>query len=218
MLKVIGINGSPRRSFNTDLMVQNALRGAEAAGHKTKMYHLSEIHFKGCRSCLYCKQSPETAGHCAAEDDLSPILKEIRESDGLIFGSPVYFSFLSSLAHNFYERLMFSNSRYYPGFPSAFPKKLPTLMIYTMNMNEEMARKRGFLKTFDALKESMSHVFNYPQKVLCAYNTQQVKDYSKYDIRCFDPKDKYKSKEEQFPKDLEKAYDAGFNLIPKKVK
>lgn len=218
MLKVIGINGSPRRSFNTDLMVQNALRGAAAAGAQTKMYHLSDLHFKGCRSCLYCKESPEKAGHCAAHDDLTPILKEIRECDGLIFGSPVYFSFLSGLAHNFYERVMFSNSRYYDGFPSAFPKKLPTLMIYTMNMTEELARKRGFFKTFEALKMSMSHVFNYPQKIICAFNTQQVDDYSKYDIKCFDPKDKYKSRKEQFPKDLETAYDAGFNLIPKKVK
>lgn len=217
MLKVIGINGSPRKNWNTDLMIQSALRGAADAGHETKLYQLSELNFKGCCSCLHCKKSPETAGECVTKDDLYPILKEIKTADALIFGSPVYFSFLSGLAHNFYERLMFSNSRYYAGFPSAFPKKLPSLMIYTMNMPEDMARKRGFFNTFEALKVSMSHVFHYDQKIVCAYNTQQVKDYSKYDIRCFDHENKYKSRREQFPIDLETAYKAGFNLIPKKI-
>jgi multimeric flavodoxin WrbA len=46
-MKIIGINGSPRKDWNTAMMVESALSGATDAGAETKLYHLSDIDFKG---------------------------------------------------------------------------------------------------------------------------------------------------------------------------
>ena len=51
-MKVIGINGSPRRNWNTATLVGDALEGASEAGAETEMFDLYEFDFKGCTSCF----------------------------------------------------------------------------------------------------------------------------------------------------------------------
>ena len=50
-MKVIAVNGSPRKTWNTAQMLESALRGAESVGAETKLYHLADMDFKGCISC-----------------------------------------------------------------------------------------------------------------------------------------------------------------------
>jgi ferredoxin len=52
--KVIAINGSPRRNWNTAKLCQAALDGAAAAGAETELIHLESMKFKGCMSCFAC--------------------------------------------------------------------------------------------------------------------------------------------------------------------
>ena len=55
-MKIIALNGSPRKNWNTALLLENALKGAKDAGAETEMVHLYDINFKGCISCFLCKR------------------------------------------------------------------------------------------------------------------------------------------------------------------
>ena len=55
-MKIIAINGSPRKNWNTARLLEAALGGARAQGAETKLYHLHDYDFKGCRSCFACKR------------------------------------------------------------------------------------------------------------------------------------------------------------------
>ena len=214
-LKVIGFNGSPRKGWNTGLIVKKALEGARDAGAQTKLYQLQDLKIKSCSSCLACKRKIGYNGICAIRDDLTDILKEIKTADAIVFGTPIYFCNISALAHKALERIWFSNSTYSKEY-SIFPKTAKSLMIYTMNVTEKDAKTINLDHTFDIIKLFNEWVFKDKSERLCVYDTQQVKDYSKYDITVFDIPEKLKRRKEIFPKDLEKAYELGRALVTKK--
>ena len=92
-MTIIGINGSPRKKWNTATLLTKALEGAASQGADTELVHLYDLDYKGCISCFACKiiDGPHN-GRCAVKDDLSPILKKIEdEADAIILGSPIYF-------------------------------------------------------------------------------------------------------------------------------
>ncbi len=88
MVKVLGIVGSPRVGGNTELLVAEALKAAEAEGAETEMIRLAEVDVKPCNGCTACKETKE----CVIEDDLMPVFDKMVAADGIILGSPVYFS------------------------------------------------------------------------------------------------------------------------------
>lgn len=53
-MKVVAVNGSPRRNWNTSKLCQEALRGAQSIETETELIHLETIKFKGCMSCFAC--------------------------------------------------------------------------------------------------------------------------------------------------------------------
>ena len=88
---VIGINGSPRKTWNTAALLEHALRGAKSAGAKTELVHLYDLDYKGCISCFACKlKDGKSYGKCAVNDDITPVLEKIAGADAFILGSPVY--------------------------------------------------------------------------------------------------------------------------------
>ena len=63
-MKTIVINASPRKKWNTAEVMEAALKGAESVGAETEYFNLSDLVFKGCRSCLACKLKDKTKGKC----------------------------------------------------------------------------------------------------------------------------------------------------------
>ena len=111
--KIYAVNGSPRKSGNTAVLLQKALDGAAAQGAETRLIHLTDLAYSGCKSCFGCKlKGGVSYGKCALRDELSPILAELREADGILFGTPIYFGSESGLFRNFIERLYFPVFRY----------------------------------------------------------------------------------------------------------
>ena len=49
------------------------------------------MNYKGCMSCMACKVKGKALNICKFKDQLSPILEEISQADGLVLGSPIYF-------------------------------------------------------------------------------------------------------------------------------
>lgn len=211
--KVIGINGSPRREWNTYLMVRKCLDGAKCAGAKVKLYQISDFkNVKPCNSCFICKlKNREYEGKCAIKDDLEPLLNEIKEADALVVGSPIYWGNISSAVHPFLERLLSSNYSYNKDRKSVFGKKIKTGLLFTMNVDQNTSQKI-YQPMFDHFRMLMAFIFG-DCEVLTAYNTLQFDDYSKYDANSFDVNKKHKDRKESFPKELKEAYELGKRLV-----
>ncbi len=78
-MQVIGINGSPRKQWNTATLVAKALEGAAAQGAETELVHLYDLDFKGCTSCFACKtRGGKSYGRCAMKDGLTPVSSRVR--------------------------------------------------------------------------------------------------------------------------------------------
>ena len=84
--KVLGIIGSPRRLGNTELIVDEILRGAQSSGFKTEKIILSKLTINPCIACDNCQRK----GKCFQDDDMPKLLKKMDESQIRILGTPIY--------------------------------------------------------------------------------------------------------------------------------
>ncbi len=206
--KIIAVNAGPRKGWNTDTLITEAARGAEAAGAEVERFDLYRLEkYTGCISCFGCKKE-KNKGHCICRDGLTPVLDAIRDSDGLIIGSPNYLSELTASFRALYERLIFQNLTYNLETPCCNDRPIPVLLIMTSNAPDTMYA--GMLKSY----QQTLNRFVGPTKVLVSGNTLQLKDYSKTDWvwSMFDPADKQKRHETVFPEECRKAYETGILL------
>ena len=208
-VKVIAVNGSPRKQHNTATLLQYALKGAAENGAETELIHLTDLHYSGCRSCFACKRiGGSSYGVCAAADDLSLVLSKIREADALIIGSPVYFFQTTGLTRCFLERLLFPYYVYDEPRTSLFPRKIRTALIVSMNKGKEDAESHHFTEKFTEITDFLTKVFG-ESRLYQSYNTYQFDDYSKYYAPIFPVEKKEVQRREQFPKDCKAAFDLG---------
>jgi multimeric flavodoxin WrbA len=211
-MKVMAVNGSPRKTWNTATLLKKALKGAASRGADTELIHLYDLAFTGCTSCFACKiRGGKSYGRCAVKDDLKPILKKVAEADALILGSPIYFGDVSGEMRSFMERLLFPYFTYTDPPQSLFPRKIPTGFIYTMNITEELMQEWGYQRFFDNHQRLLELVFGASES-LCSFDTYQFKDYSKVVVERFDPEKKARRRLEVFPKDCEKARALGMRF------
>ena len=83
------VNAGPRIGWNTDTLINEAIKGAKSQGAAVQKFDLFRLEkYTGCISCFGCKRE-RNAGRCVCRDGLTPVLDAIRESDGLIIGSPL---------------------------------------------------------------------------------------------------------------------------------
>jgi len=216
-MKVIAINGSPRRNYNTAKLCQAVLDGAASVGAETKLVHLETMKFKGCMSCYAChmKKNWDT-NHCFYKDEISDLLEECKAADVLVIGSPIYYGFITGDVRAFMERLMFPLDTYVMTEdgkrPVKIKKKVATAMIYTMNANEHQISKGK--QSLDMNTRELKRIFGYSIDYY-AYDTCQWNNYEPYASNLFDAKHKYEQGKVQFPKDIENCYQMGINLVKK---
>jgi multimeric flavodoxin WrbA len=211
-MKVIAFNGSPRKKWNTAMLLEKALEGASSQGAKTELIHLYDLNYKGCISCFACKmKNGKSYGKCAVKDDLTPIFKKVLDARSLIFGSPIYLGTATGQMRSFMERLIFPFLPYTDPPESIFPKKIKTGFIYTLGATKEMSKERGFDKHIKLTETILSRIFG-SCKSLCSYDTYQFADYSKVFAPRFDPEKKAQRRKEIFPLDCAKAFKMGVNL------
>ena len=132
-MKAIAINGSPRKGWNTDLLLQEALRGAADAGAETELIQLSDLTFSGCRSCFACKRAGAETGRCMWKDDLQPVLDKILAADAVFMGSPIYLGNVSGMMYCLMERLDFSLLSYDDYSKRLFQGHVNSCFFFTMN-------------------------------------------------------------------------------------
>ncbi len=211
-MTIIGINGSPRKQWNTATLVDKALEGAAAQGAATELVHLYDLNFKGCTSCFACKtRGGASYGRCAMKDDLTPVLDRIAQADALVIGSPIYFGSVTGETRSFMERLLFPYLTYTVPYGTLFPRKLRTAFIYAMNITEERSKEFGY-EYFLRSNERYAQLLLGPAESLCAFDTCQVDDYSKVVVESFDPVHKAERRREAFPLDCQRACELGARL------
>ena len=210
MSKIIAVNAGPRKGWNTDTLINEAIKGAESAGAKVEKFDLFRLErYTGCISCFGCKRE-KNKGHCICKDGLTPVLDAIRESDGLIIGSPNYLGELTASFRALYERLVFQNLTYNADVPCCNQNPIPVLLIMTSNAPDTM-----YLNLLNGYQRTLSG-FVGPTEVLVSGDTLQLKDYSKTDWPWyFDPEAKYQRHETIFPQECKKAYQLGVALVSK---
>ena len=219
-MKALFVNGGPRKQWSTFKMLESAMKGAESAGAETEMIHLYDVHFNGCMSCLACKmKNAKTNGVRAIKDNLRPVLEKAHDADVIVIGSPIYFSDVTGVTRAFMERLMYPVLSYNPKTDEAgnlqmslLGKTIPNAMIYTMGSTEEAGA--AYEHFIEENKKFLQMLFG-DSEVLCTYDTYMMNDYSRYDMMEGVEERRAKQRDEQFPKDLEAAYELGKRLVEK---
>ncbi|WP_067077983.1 flavodoxin family protein [Methanoculleus horonobensis] len=84
--RVVLLCGSPRPGGNTAKVLGECARVLEREGIETETVSLEEMRILSCTACGLC-----TNGECALDDGLNEIIEKIREAEGFIVGTPVYF-------------------------------------------------------------------------------------------------------------------------------
>jgi multimeric flavodoxin WrbA len=99
-MKVLGLFGSPRRGGNTDLLLEEMLKGAQSQGAKIEKIFLSEYDISGCRECRSC----EATGNCVIQDQMQEIYPRLMAADYIILASPIFFYGVTAQAKRMIDR------------------------------------------------------------------------------------------------------------------
>jgi len=99
-IKVLGIAGSPRRGGNTDLLLDEALRGAKEAGAEVEKIYARDYKITPCIECNSCFKQ----GECIIKDEMHQIYPKLLEADRIIFASPIFFMGITGWAKALIDR------------------------------------------------------------------------------------------------------------------
>jgi multimeric flavodoxin WrbA len=143
LMKLIAICGSARKHGNTATMLHQVIEGAKSAGAVgTEFVNLFDLNYKDCIGCYACKlKNSKSFGHCMQNDELKPLLERIEQSDVIVLGSPIYYGNLSGQVRSFIDRLLFQYLDYGGTGTGPKPKNFKTVLIATMNVNDEMLKE-----------------------------------------------------------------------------
>jgi len=97
-MKIIGINGSPRKKGNTQALLRVALKASKI--EKVTLLHLVDYRIEPCDGCGACWKTKK----CPINDDLETVLGELVSSDAILVGSPVYYGTMSPQMKAFIDR------------------------------------------------------------------------------------------------------------------
>ena len=87
MKKVIIISTSLRTGSNSDMLANQFIEGAKAAGHEVEKISLAEKDIKFCKGCLVCQK----LGKCIIKDDVNDIMQKVLNADVVCWATPIYY-------------------------------------------------------------------------------------------------------------------------------
>jgi len=150
-LNVLGISSSPRERSNSDLLLREALRGAESAAAATEYITLRDHEFGPCVACGACART----GRCRFDDAFQGIFEKMVAADRLIFATPVFFAAVCAQGKRLIDRCQCLWSRKYlmtePLFPDG-PRDRRALVI-------AVGGSRG-KKVFDGIRLTVKYWFD----------------------------------------------------------
>ena len=133
-MKVLFINGSPRKNGNTAYALNQMAEVFAAEGVETETLHIGNQPIRGCIACGSCAKN----GQCVFDDAVNEAAPKFQEADGLVVGSPVYYASANATLVVFLDRLFYSTS---------FDKQMK------VGASVVVARRGGCSTTFDELNK-----------------------------------------------------------------
>ena len=113
-MKVLLINGSPNVHGCTDKALQIVGKSLAENGAEYEIFHIGNKPVQGCIGCRSCKQT----GICVFQDEVYTALREkIKDADGIIIGTPVYYSGVCGQLCTILDRIFYSCGEYLKGKP-----------------------------------------------------------------------------------------------------
>ena len=148
-VKVVAFNGSARKDGNTAILIRRVLQVLEKNGIETELIQLAGKQIRGCNACRVCYKTKNN--RCAIEDDdVNTYIQKMLEADGIILGSPVYFSMMTPELKALIDRAGYvarANS-------DMFKRKVGAAVV--------AVRRAGGIPTFDAI----NHFFLISQMIV----------------------------------------------------
>ena len=116
MAKIVMVIGSPRKNSNSEIIADKIAEGAKANGYEIVKYKINDLaKARGCQGCGACKK----AGVCAQNDDIKPMLEDIKASEGVILATPEYFGQPTAQFRLAQDRMFsFLDGTFTPFFPA----------------------------------------------------------------------------------------------------
>lgn len=133
-MKILLINGSPKKEGNTFIALSEVQRTLEDEGVDTEMIHVGHKDIHGCIACLKCRET----GKCVFHDIVNEVAEKFKEADGIVVGSPVYYASPNGTLLSFLDRLFYS---------TPFDKSMK------VGAAVAVARRGGTTATFDILNK-----------------------------------------------------------------
>ena len=99
-VRILGLFGSPRRGGNTDILLEEVLKGAETEGASVERLYLSDFSITPCLECHGC----DDTGTCVISDDMEKIYPKLLEADIIILASPIFFYGVTAWAKSVIDR------------------------------------------------------------------------------------------------------------------
>ena len=88
MKRVVGFAGSPRVGGNSDLLLDEWLKGARDAGARVEKVYLDDLQIAPCVHCDVCRE--QDAAGCFEVDDMGPVYEKLLGSDLWVLATPIY--------------------------------------------------------------------------------------------------------------------------------
>lgn len=104
-MKVLAINGSPKSNGNTAFALKKVMEELEKNNIETEMVTIGQKEIRGCIGCGWCSAQQKT--RCVFDDEVNELLPKMIEADGLLLGSPVYYSGINGTIKSFLDRAFF---------------------------------------------------------------------------------------------------------------
>lgn len=101
-MRILAVNGSPRKGGNTDTLIEKALEGARCSGARTVKIDLSDLDISPVKVEEYSAVTEE--GLSVVADDIHAVFGQLKSADAVILGSPVFFGSLSAQLKTMIDR------------------------------------------------------------------------------------------------------------------
>ncbi len=148
-MKVMAFNGSARKDGNTAILINYVLNEIQKEGIDTEHLQLAGQKIRGCKACYKCFENKD--GRCVFKDDiLNTCVEKMTEADGIILGSPTYFTDVSTEMKALIDR---------GGFVS---KANGDILQRKLGAAVVAMRRAGSIHTFDTL----NHFFLIAQMIV----------------------------------------------------
>ncbi len=104
-MKVLLLNGSPKKDRCTYTALNEVAKTLEAEGIETELIHVCAKPVGGCIDCRACAK----LGKCVFDDIVNEVAAKFKDADGIVIGSPVYYASANGNLISFLDRLFFSS-------------------------------------------------------------------------------------------------------------